>query len=118
MRRLLFVGGGGSLEAAPGLRFIDAPEFPPQYREEALAQAAALSILRAAGDAVDWSYASPPPVHLDDGERTGVYRVQAGDGPIVDERGESRITVADFAAALVDELERPAFIRRRFTAAY
>ncbi len=71
VRRLLFVGGGGSLEVAPGQRFVDAPQFPQQYKEEALAQADALAIFRASNAEVDWSYASPPPVHLLDGEKTG-----------------------------------------------
>jgi putative NADH-flavin reductase len=116
--RLVFVGGGGSLEVAPGQRFVDLPEFPPQYRAEALAQVDALAVLRRSDGRVRWSYASPPPVHLVDGERTGRFRVRAGDQPIADERGESRISVADYAAAIVDELERGAFVGRRFTAAY
>ena len=118
VRRLLFVGGGGSLEVAPGQRFVDAPQFPQQYKEEALAQVDALAIFRASNAEVDWSYASPPPLHLLDGEKSGTYRVQAGDNPITDENGESRITVADYASAIVDELENGASIRERFTAAY
>ncbi len=109
---------GGSLEAAPGQRFVDLPRFPPEHKSEALGQAEALALLRASGDALDWSYLSPPPVHLVDGEKTGAYRVRAGNAPITDTAGDSRISVADYAAAAVDDLERGTFIGQRFTAAY
>jgi putative NADH-flavin reductase len=118
--RLVFVGGGGSLEYAPGQRFVDAPTFPPQYLQTALDQAEALAILRtsAADGPVEWSYASPPPVHLVPGDRTGRYRVAAGDTPLTDEHGESRVTIGDFACAVVDTAERASFVRQRFTVAY
>jgi uncharacterized protein len=118
VRRLLFVGGGGSLETAPGQRFLDRPDFPAQYRGEALAQAEALAILRASNGVVDWSYASPPPFHLFDGPRTGTYRVRAGDRPLDDGDGVSRISVADYAAAIVDVLEGGSFVCQRFATAY
>ncbi|HUK68199.1 MAG TPA: NAD(P)H-binding protein [Streptosporangiaceae bacterium] len=118
VRRLLFLGGGGSLEAAPGQRFVDLPQFPPEHKSEALGQAEALGLLRGSGDALDWSYLSPPPVHLVDSEKTGAYRVQAGNTPITDTGGDSRISVADYAAAAVDDLERGTFVGQRFTAAY
>jgi putative NADH-flavin reductase/pimeloyl-ACP methyl ester carboxylesterase len=118
VRRLLFVGGGGSLLSSSGERFVDSPDFPQEYKGEALAQAAALDILRRADGVIDWSYASPPPVELVDGERTGRYRVRPGDLPVVDGSGESRISVPDYAAAIVDTLERARFIGERFTAAY
>jgi uncharacterized protein len=116
--RVAFVGGGGSLEVESGVRAIDRPDFPEQYRAEAEAQAQALDILRSRGDGLGWTYLSPPPHHLLPGEKKGGYGVQAGDSPVVDEQGESRITAGDFAAAMVDELEQHRFSRRRFTAAY
>ncbi|MDP9864359.1 MULTISPECIES: NAD(P)-dependent oxidoreductase [Streptosporangium] len=116
VRRLLVVGGGGSLEQAPGRRFVDSPNFPKEYLAEARAQGEALDLLRAQGGALDWSYASPPPVHLVDGERTGAYRVKAGDAPI--SGADTRITIPDFAAALLDTLEEGSFVRERFTAGY
>jgi putative NADH-flavin reductase len=115
--RLLVIGGGGSLEVEPGVRAVDQPGFPPQYRNEALAQAEALRILETEARDVDWTYLSPPPHDLVAGERTGLYRAHAGNDPVIDEHGESRITSGDFAAVLVDELEEPRFSRRRFTAA-
>jgi putative NADH-flavin reductase/pimeloyl-ACP methyl ester carboxylesterase len=118
VRRLLFAGGGGSLLSGSGERFVDSPGFPEQYRDDALAQIRALQILRDANGAVDWSYASPPPEHLVEGERTGRYRVRAGDLPVLDGDGESMITVPDYAAAIVDTLESGRFVGARFTAAY
>jgi uncharacterized protein len=115
--RLLVMGGGGSLEVEPGVRAVDQPGFPARYLNEALAQDEALRILETEGGGVDWTYLSPPPHDLVPGERTGLYRAQAGNEPVTDEQGESRITSGDLASALVDELEEPRFSRRRFTAA-
>lgn len=57
--------------------------------------------------------------HVDnDGKKTGIYRMQAGDRPIADASGQSRISVADFASAILDVLERDLFVRERFTAGY
>ncbi|GAB3830962.1 alpha/beta fold hydrolase [Dactylosporangium cerinum] len=116
--RLVFLGGGGSLLAPSGERFVDSPHFPQVYRETALDQAAALDLLRAAQTPVDWSYVSPPPVHLVPGDKTGSYRAQAGDTPLTDAAGESRVTVGDYAAAVVDAVEQGSFVRQRFTVGY
>ena len=118
--RLVFLGGGGSLEYAPGQRFVDSPDFPPQYLQTARDQAEALAILRTAQTPVAWSYVSPPPLHLMPGQKTGHYRAEARDTPITitDEKGESRITVGDYAAAVIDTLENKSFIHARFTVAY
>jgi putative NADH-flavin reductase len=114
----MFIGGGGSLEVAPGQRFIDSPGFPEQYRAEATAQGHALAVFRGYAGPVRWSYASPPPVHLVDGDKTGTYRVQVGDSPVTDSAGESRISVPDYASAILDAIEGGAFINQRFTAGY
>jgi putative NADH-flavin reductase len=116
--RLVFLGGGGSLEYAPGQRFVDSPDFPPQYLQTARDQAEALAILRAAQTPVAWSYVSPPPLSLVPGEKTGHYRAEARDTPIADEKGESRISVGDYAATVIDTLENESFIHARFTVAY
>lgn len=116
--RLVFLGGGGSLEYAPGQRFVDSPDFPPQYLQTARDQAEALAILRAAQTTVAWSYVSPPPLYLVPGDKTGHYRAEARDTPIADEKGESRISVGDYAAAVIDTLENESFIHARFTVAY
>lgn len=114
--RLAFVGGGGSLHISPRLRAVDAPEFPEQYRAEALAQAEALDILRGS-DGAQWTYLSPPPHHLVPGDKTGHYHTAAGDSPVTNHPGEARIIAGDFAAALVDEIENDNYPRQRVTAA-
>jgi putative NADH-flavin reductase len=116
--RLVFVGGGGSLESAPGVRIVDSPDFPAQYLQTARDQADALDLLRTNGADVRWSYASPPPMYLVPGEKTGTYRAEARDTPIVGADGESRISVGDYASALVDAIEEGSFIRQRFTVGY
>ncbi|MER7004676.1 NAD(P)H-binding protein [Dactylosporangium sp. NPDC000555] len=118
VHRLVFVGGGGSLEYAPGQRYVDSPDFPAAYRQTAQDQAAALELLRASSGPVSWTYASPPPVHLVDGARTGRYRTEARDTPLTDAAGESRISIPDFAAAIVDTIEQRGYDRQRFTVAY
>lgn len=118
IRRLVFVGGGANLQDASGQRLVDAPDFPPEYLETARDQAEALDVLRRRGAALDWSYASPPPVHLDPGDKTGTYRAEARDTPITESSGESRVSLGDYAASIVDVVEDGTFVRQRFTVAY
>jgi putative NADH-flavin reductase len=115
VRRLLVLGGAGSLEVAPGQRVVDAPAFPDAWKPNALGQAGALDIYRGADD-LDWTYVSPAAV-IGPGERTGTYRV-GGDKLLTDASGESRISIPDYAAGFVDELEKGNAIRRRITVAY
>jgi putative NADH-flavin reductase len=116
VKRLVWVGGASSLEAAPGVRLIDTPQFPAEWKAEALAQIEALELFRASMGGVEWSYLSPPAL-IEPGQRTSRYRT-GGDQLLTDEKGESRISVEDYAVALVDEIERPAHICQRFTVAY
>lgn len=97
--RLLVIGGWGSLEVEPGVRAVDQPGFPLEYRNQALAQAEAFRILETEASDVDWTYLSPPPHDLVAGERTGLYRAQAGNDPVIDEHGESRITSGDLRSS-------------------
>jgi putative NADH-flavin reductase len=115
VRRLLVLGGAGSLEVAPGQRVVDGPDFPDAWKPNALDQAEALDIYRTVGD-LDWTYVSPAAI-IQPGERTGVYRI-GGDQLLVDASGQSRISIPDYAAGFVDELERGDAIRRRITVAY
>jgi len=108
--RLVVVGGAGSLEAAPGIRLVDTPDFPEAYKAEALAGASSLDALRALDDAGEWTYLSPAPV-IAPGQRTGAYTLGE-----VSPAG-TRISAEDFAVALLDEIERPAHRERRFTVA-
>jgi uncharacterized protein len=107
--RLLVVGGAGSL-LVDGKRLVDDPGFPEIYRAEALIVGEALDYLRELGDGVNWTFFSPAPV-IQPGERTGAYKT-ATDSPA----GES-VSAEDYAVALIDEIEEPAYARRRFTVA-
>jgi hypothetical protein len=114
VKRLIVVGGAGSLEVAPGLQLVDTPSFPEAWKGIALAHRGVLPILEASP--LDWSYLSPA-AFIQPGERTGKFRL-GGRQLVVDEKGESRISVEDFAVALVDELENAKHIRQQFTLAY
>ncbi|GAB3089215.1 NAD(P)-dependent oxidoreductase [Lysobacter terrae] len=113
--RLLVVGGAGSLEVAPGVQLVDTPEFPEQWKGSALGARDTLDRLRGERT-LDWTLLSPAAL-IQPGERTGRFRL-GGDQLLVDEQGNSRISVQDYAVAMIDELERPAHSRQRFTVAY
>ena len=113
--RLLVTGGAASLEVAPGKRLFDTPDFPAEWKAFAAGGIAFLDALRDERE-VDWTFFSPAAL-IFEGPRTGKYR-SGGDRLVVDDKGESRISFADYAIAMVDELERPQHSRRRFTAAY
>lgn len=115
VKRLLVVGGAGSLEAAPGVALIDTPQFPAAYKPEASAGRDFLNALRAERE-LDWTFLSPS-AFFGPGERTGKFRV-GGDRLLVGADGQSRISMEDYAIALVDELETPRHARRRFTVGY
>jgi hypothetical protein len=115
VQRLIVVGGAGSLEVAPGVRVVDSADFPEAWKPNALAQGAALEIYRTVND-LNWTYVSPAAM-IGPGERTGSYRVGA-DQLLTDENGVSTISYADYAVAIVDELETNASPRRRITVAY
>jgi putative NADH-flavin reductase len=108
-RRLVVVGGAGSLQG-DGVRLVDSPDFPDAYRPEALKGTATLALLRDAAADVDWTYLSPAPV-IAPGERTVSYKVE------LETPAGAQISIADYAVALVDEIEEPQHVRRRFTVA-
>lgn len=113
--RLLVVGGAGSLEVAPGVQLVDTPEFPAQWKGTAEGARQALALLREERE-LDWTMLSPA-AHLDPGTRTGKFRLGT-DQLLTDSAGYSGISLEDYAVALIDELERPAHSRKRFSAAY
>ena len=115
VKRLLVVGGAGSLEVAPGKALVDTPDFPEAYKVEARAGVKFLDTLRNEKE-LDWTYLSPS-AELSPGERTGKFRI-GGDQLLVDSNGKSWISMEDFAIAMVDELEHPKHSRRRFTVGY
>ncbi len=116
VRRLVVVGGAGSLEVAPGQRLVDSPDFPSAWKSTALAHARTLDEVYRGIDDLDWTYVSPAGV-IGPGERTGEFRV-GGDQLLVDDSGESRISIPDYAIAFADELEDGEAFRRRITVAY
>ena len=115
VKRLLFVGGAGSLEIKPGVQSVDMPGFPAEYRQGALAMREALNMLRKE-PSLEWSFLSPS-VDLFPGERTGKFRLGT-DQLLRDANGQSRISTSDYAMAMIDELENPKYTRQRFTVGY
>jgi hypothetical protein len=116
VKRVLYVGGASSLEVAPGKALADLPDFPAEYREEAREGREALTIFRNEAKGLDWTYLSPA-AEIAPGQRTGKYRT-TGDQFLVDGKGKSFITFEDYAVAVLDELERPQHIAKRFGVAY
>jgi putative NADH-flavin reductase len=114
VKRLIVAGGAGSLEVAPGVRLVDTPDFPPEWKGIAIAHAEALELLRTSR--LDWTSVSPA-AYIHPGERTGKYRT-GEDQLLVDEKGQSEISAEDFAIAIADEVEHPRHLRERFTAAW
>ena len=116
VKRVLVVGGAGSLELAPGRQLVDQPGFPEDYKAEALEGREALEVWRTQGGGLEWSFLSPA-AEIAPGERTGRYRTTA-DQFLVDAAGRSFITFEDYAVAVLDELEHPQHVGRRFGVAY
>lgn len=112
--RLIMVGGCGSLEFSPGVTVLKSGYWPDQYVAIATSHMKALAALRASD--INWTYFSPP-MMIEPGVRTGKFRL-GGDSLIVDEQGNSKVSFEDYAVALVDELEKPAHERSRFTIGY
>ncbi|MFE2555818.1 NAD(P)-dependent oxidoreductase [Streptomyces sp. NPDC059352] len=104
VRRLLTLGIATTLETAPGVRLMDAPEFPAEWRAFAQGHVAEFELLTAeAGPELDWLMVVPPLDLNAEAERTGGYRTAVGS--VVE--GPGRIGHADLALALLDEIERP-----------
>ena len=117
VERLLIVGGAGTLFCAPGLRVVDSGAIPEEI----------MGGVRPLGDFylntlmneqdIDWTFFSPAGAFDEKGERTGKFRL-GKDDLIVDANGQSHISVQDYAVAMVDELEKPAHHKERFTIGY
>lgn len=117
VKRLLIVGGAGTLFCAPGLRVVDSGAIPEEI----------MGGVRPLGDFylntllneqdVDWTFFSPAGTFDERGERTGKFRL-GKDDLVVDESGRSHISVQDYAVAMVDELEKAEHMKERFTIGY
>lgn len=114
VKRLLVVGGAGSLFVAPGVQLVDTPPFPAEYKQGALAAREALNWIRTE-NTLDWTFLSPP-ILLQPGERTGQYRL-GDEAPLMNGDQPGSISVADLAVAMADELETPRHVQKRFTVA-
>lgn len=119
VKRLLVVGGAGSLFVAPGVQLVDTEAFkghvPPNIVPGAQAARDALTELRSE-TALEWTFLSPAAM-LSPGERRGAFRI-GGDDLLMDGDKPAGISVQDLAVAIVDEIEKPKHIRSRFTVAY
>ncbi|WP_260921619.1 NAD(P)-dependent oxidoreductase [Novosphingobium sp. 9] len=113
--RLLVTGGAASLLGPDGQRLIDSPDFPAEWKPMAMGGIVFLDVLKTTTD-IDWTFFSPAAL-IFEGERTGHYRTDT-DHLVTDAQGESRISFADYAIAMIDELEAHKHSRARFTAAY
>ncbi|MGQ5798007.1 NAD(P)-dependent oxidoreductase [Serratia sp. IR-2025] len=115
VKRLLVVGGAGSLEVAPGVELVDTPQFPENIRPGAQAVRDLRNKLRNES-VLDWTYLSPAAL-LEPGKRTGQFRLGTTQ-LLMNGEAPASISVEDLAVAIVDEIEKPQFIRAQFTAAY
>ena len=113
--RLLVVGGAGSLYVNPEhtMTVSETPDFPEMFKPLASAMAEALSDLRERDD-VRWTYISPAGDFQAEGERTGEY-ILAGEELTLNDRNESIISYADYAIAMMDEIESGDHIRQRIS---
>ena len=113
--RLLVVGGAGSLYVNPehSVQVSDSPDFPDAFKPLAKAMATALTELRDRND-VKWTYISPAGDFQADGECSGKY-ILGGEELVLNNKGESIISYADYAVAMVDEIEKGNHIRQRIS---
>ena len=117
--RLLCVGGAGSLLTRSGIPLLESDEWPRQfdiYRPSVMATRELYYLLRDTPAALDWVFLAPASM-LTEEAPCGDYRIGT-DHLLYDSNGDSRIAVGDYAAAMIDELERPRHHRQRFTVGY
>ena len=116
VHRFLMVGGAGSLLVAPGRQLMDEPNVPKKLLPGIRGMAKVYTDLVLPEKSVDWVFLSPA-ANMAPGERTGKFRL-GKDELIVDESGDSNISVEDFAVAMIDELEQEKHHQERFTLGY
>jgi len=116
VKRLLVVGGAGSLFISPGKRLMDAGIIPESFLPAVKALADFYLNDLTEEKIIDWVFFSPAGI-IEPGLRTGKFRL-GKDDMVINEKGESKISVEDYAVAMIDELEKPAHHRERFTIGY
>ncbi|WP_348267008.1 NAD(P)-dependent oxidoreductase [Edaphobacter paludis] len=112
--RFLYVGGAASLEVAPGVTLLDSGHLPAAWQAIAKSHSDALALIKKSD--INWTSFSPA-AFFEPGQRTGKFRL-GKDQLITDAQGNSKISMEDYAIALVDELEKPQHERQRFTIGY
>ena len=115
VKRLIIVGGAGTLKVPSGGQLVDTPNFPAEYKSAALAQRDALKLYQNEQE-LEWTYISPAAETVP-GERTGKFRTGT-DELLSDSQGKSFITMEDYAVAVLDEIETPMHIRQQMTVGY
>lgn len=114
--RLVVVVGAGSLyvDEAKTVRLMDTPQFPKEYYATASNQGENLEKLQKI-TGIQWTFVSPAAYFNPEGKRTGAYP-KGKDHFIVNAKGESYVSYADYAVAILDEIENPQHLNERFTA--
>lgn len=115
--RLLIVGGAGTLFCAPGVRILETGVLPNEIMNGVVALGYVYLNMLSNEKELDWVFFSPAGTFDEKGERTGKFRL-GKDDLVVDAEGNSHISVQDYAVAMVDELEKPAHHKERFTIGY
>ena len=115
VKRMIIVCNAGSFEAAPGIPWIEMPDFPEKKLASALACRKLHTTLQSE-KFMQWTFICPAAI-IDNGRRTGTYHADMR-SLVYDENGKSFISIKDFAVAMLDEIENPNFINRGFTVGY
>jgi len=116
-QRLIIVGGAGNTEVAPGVRVVHSPimdSLPEEWKPDIYAHAYVLDQYKESG--INWTYFSPAR-DVEPGKRTSKYRIGTGN-MIIDGNGNSKISMEDYAAALVDEIENRRFVKQQMSIGY
>jgi len=113
--RLIAVGGAGSLQVGEGMQLVDTPEFPSEWKAIAEAHKEALALYEKE-IGLDWTNVSPSAL-IEPGNRTGIFRISSNK-LLIDKEGTSRISMEDFAMAVLNEVENPHYRKTRFTVGY
>jgi hypothetical protein len=116
VKRLLIVGGAGSLFVSPGKRLMDTGAIPESFMPAVRALSNVYLVDLATEKEIDWIFFSPA-INIHPGTRTGIFRL-GKDDMILNEAGEGEISSQDYAVAMIDELEKPAHHHERFTIGY
>lgn len=114
--RLIAIGGAGSLKISNDQLLIDSPSFPEEYKGIAKSHLTTLDTVYRSEKELNWTNVSPS-AYIYEGERTGVFKL-AEDNLIANEKGESAISMEDFAVAILDEVDNSKFVKKRFTVGY